>query len=143
MSVRRDDKGQGYVEVLVIIPIVLLIVGVLGFFGRFWYAHLAAEEAAFSCTRTAIEALDRGQGVWQGGIAARNALAGFWLTDPSRARVTILPLDDWERGGWVMCEVAYAVDLRHVPFARWLHPNPVFPIRASYWGRLQEYKSEW
>ena len=139
----RDERGQGILEFLAVIPVFLLVFGMLILFGKLWYAHVVAEEAAFDCTRTAIEALEQGQGMWQGQSAARMTVAQSLLSNPQQVTVRIVPLADWERGGWVMCEVAYAVDLRSVPFARWIHPNPVFAVRAHYWGRVQEYKSSW
>jgi len=141
--VLRDERGQGILEFFVVVPALLLVFGLLIFFGKIWYAKIIAEEAAFDCTRTAIEALDQGQGMWQGQVAARTTIARFLIHNPQNVRVRVTPMQDWERGGWVLCEVSYGVDLSGVPFIAWMARHPVLHVRAHYWGRVQAYKSAW
>jgi len=138
----NGERGQAYVEVLLLLPLyVVLIVGVT-YFGRAWYAKIAAEVAAYDGTRTAIEAMGEPRGTWQGIIAARQTLAGFYL-DPSHADVRVVPLDVWGRGQAVRCDVRYKVDLSGVPLIDLIAAEPVLPVWARAVGQVEAYKSEW
>ena len=138
----NGERGQAYVEILVILPLyVVLIVGAM-YFGRAWYAKIAAEMASYSGTRTAIEAMGEPRGTWQGIIAARQTLAGFYL-DPSHADVRVVPLDVWGRGQAVRCDVRYRVDLSGLPLIDWISADPVLPVWARSVGQVEAYKSEW
>jgi len=138
----NGERGQAYVEVLLLLPLyVVLIVGVT-YFGRAWYAKIAAEVAAYDGTRTAIEAMGEPRGTWQGIIAARQTLAGFYL-DPSHADVRVVPLDVWGRGQAVRCDVRYRVDLSGVPLIELIGADPVLPVWARAVGQVEAYKSEW
>jgi hypothetical protein len=138
----NGERGQAYVEVLLLLPLyVVLIVGVT-YFGRAWYAKIAAEVAAYDGTRTAIEAMGEPRGTWQGIIAARQTLAGFYL-DPSHADVRVVPLDVWGRGQAVRCDVRYKVDLSGVPLIELIAAEPVLPVWARAVGQVEAYKSEW
>ena len=136
------EQGQGYVEFLLVMPLfVVLIIGAT-YFGRAWYAKIAAEVAAYDGTRTAIEAMGEPQGVWQGIIAARQTLAGFYL-DPTHADVRVVPVDVWGRGQAVRCDVRYRVDLSGVPLIEWIGADPTLPIWARGVGQVEAYKSDW
>jgi hypothetical protein len=138
----NGERGQAYVEVLLLLPLyVVLVVGVT-YFGRAWYAKIAAEVAAYDGTRTAIEAMGEPRGTWQGIIAARQTLAGFYL-DPSHADVRVVPLDVWGRGQAVRCDVRYKVDLSGVPLIDLIAAEPVLPVWARAVGQVEAYKSEW
>ena len=136
------EQGQGYVEFLLVMPLfVVLIIGAT-YFGRAWYAKIAAEVAAYDGTRTAIEAMGETRGVWQGIIAARQTLAGFYL-DPAHADVRVMPMDVWGRGQAVRCDVRYRVDLSGVPLIEWIGADPTLSIWARGVGQVEAYKSEW
>jgi hypothetical protein len=136
------EQGQGYVEFLLVMPLfVVLIIGAT-YFGRAWYAKIAAEVAAYDGTRTAIEAMGEPQGVWQGIIAARQTLAGFYL-DPTHADVRVVPVDVWGRGQAVRCDVRYRVDLSGVPLIEWIGADPTLAVWARGVGQVEAYKSEW
>jgi hypothetical protein len=136
------EQGQGYVEFLLVMPLfVVLIIGAT-YFGRAWYAKIAAEVAAYDGTRTAIEAMGEPQGVWQGIVAARQTLAGFYL-DPAHADVRVVPVDVWGRGQAVRCDVRYRVDLSGVPLIEWIGADPTLAVWARGVGQVEAYKSEW
>jgi hypothetical protein len=136
------EQGQGYIEFLLVMPLfVVLIIGAT-YFGRAWYAKIAAEVAAYDGTRTAVEAMGEPQGVWQGIIAARQTLAGFYL-DPAHADVRVVPVDVWGRGQAVRCDVRYRVDLSGVPLIEWIGADPTLAVWARGVGQVEAYKSEW
>ncbi len=137
-----DERGQAYVEVLVLLPVfVVLIVGA-AYVGRAWYAKVAAEIAAYDGARAAIEALGEPRGSWQGVVAARETLAGFYM-DPSAADVQVTPLDVWDRGRAVRCDVRYRVDLSGVPGIGLIGAEPTLSVWARAVGQVEAYKSEW
>ncbi len=136
------ERGQAYVEVLLLLPLYIVLIVGATYFGRAWYAKIAAEMAAYDGTRTAIEAMGEPRGVWQGIIAARQTLAGFYL-DPANADVRVVPVDVWGRGQAVRCDVRYRVDLSGVPLIELIHADPTLPVWARAVGQVEAYKSEW
>jgi hypothetical protein len=148
VRVGEGEKGQAYIEMLVLLPLfVVIIVGVI-YFGRAYYANIAAEEAAYDCARAAIEAMHESQhgdspgGRMQGVIAARQALAGFYL-DASNADVRVAPIEVWGRGQAVRCDVRYRVDMSGVPWLHWIQAEPALPVWGSAVGQVEAYKSKW
>ena len=136
------EQGQAYVEFLLVLPLfVVLIVGTT-YLGRAWYAKVAAEMAAYDGARTAIEAMGETRGAWQGIIAARQTLAGFYL-DPAHADVRVVPVNVWGRGQAVRCDVRYRVDLSGVPWIDWISADPTLPVWARAVGQVEAFKSEW
>ena len=49
------EQGQAYVEFLLVMPLYIVLIVGATYFGRAWYAKIAAEVAAYDGTRTAIE----------------------------------------------------------------------------------------
>ena len=136
------ERGQAYVEVLLVLPLYIVLIVGATYFGRAWYAKIAAEMAAYDGTRTAIEAMGEPRGVWQGIIAARQTLAGFYL-DPTNADVRVVPVDVWGRGQAVRCDVRYRVDLSGVPLIELIGAEPTLRVWARAVGQVEAYKSEW
>ena len=136
------ERGQAYVEVLLVLPLYIVLIVGATYFGRAWYAKIAAEMAAYDGTRTAIEAMGEPRGVWQGIIAARQTLAGFYL-DPTNADVRVVPVDVWGRGQAVRCDVRYRVDLSSVPLIELIGAEPTLRVWARAVGQVEAYKSEW
>jgi hypothetical protein len=130
------------VEVLILLPLLLVLIVGVAYFGRAWYAKVAAEVAAYDGARTAIEAMGEPQGAWQGIKAARETLAGFYL-DPSAADVRVTPLDVWGRGQAVRCDVRYRVDMSGVPGLGLIGADPTLPVWARAVGQVEAYKSTW
>ena len=136
------ERGQAYVEFLLVMPLYIVLIVGATYFGRAWYAKIAAEVAAYDGTRTAIEAMGEPQGVWQGLVAARQTLAGFYL-DPAHADVRVVPVDVWGRGQAVRCDVRYRVDLSGVPLIELIGADPTLPVWARGVGQVEAYKSAW
>jgi hypothetical protein len=131
----RKEQGQAYIEVLLVLPLFIVFIVGVTYFGRAWYAKIAAEMAAY----------DGGYmpgGCQQGIIAARQTLAGFYM-NPANADVRVVPLDVWGRGQAVRCDVRYKVDLSGVPLIEMIGANPTLPVWARAVGQVEAYKSEW
>jgi hypothetical protein len=156
-SLRRQreggERGQAYVEILLVLPLYIVLIIGASYFGQAWYAKIAAETAAYDGARTAAEAMTQeARTVWgnahvpggttQGVIAARQTLNGFYL-DPSSADVRVVPLDVWGRGQAVRCDVRYRVDLSGVPLIEWIGAEPTLPVWARRMGQVEAYKSAW
>jgi hypothetical protein len=139
---KASEQGQAYVELLLVLPLYVVLIAGAIHFGRAWYARVGAEMAAYDGTRTAIEAMGEARGTWQGVIAARETLAGFYL-DPASADVRVVPVDVWGRGQAVRCDVRYRVDLSGLPWIHWISADPVLPVWARAVGQVEAYKSEW
>lgn len=137
-----NERGQTYVEVLLLLPLYIVFIVGATYFGRAWYAKIAAEMAAYDGARTAIEAMGEPRGAWQGIIAARQTLAGFYL-DPTNADVRVVPVDVWGRGQAVRCDVRYRVDLSGVLLIELINADPTLPVWARAVGQVEAYKSEW
>ena len=147
-----NEQGQAYVEVLLVLPLYLVLIVGVTYFGRAWYAKIAAEVAAYDAARTAIEAMAGGErtglsgympgGRQQGVIAARQTLAGFYL-NPANADVRVAPVDVWGRGQAVRCDVRYRVDLSGVPLIELINADPTLPVWGRAVGQVEAYKSAW
>ncbi len=136
------QAGQAYLEFLILIPLLLVFVAGILYFGRVLYASIAVDMASYDCARTAAEALREGQGIQQGSTAAYNTLRGFYL-NPDGAQVQVWAPGGWERGEQIRCRVTYGISLRGVPFVHLLGVPDVFPARSTTYLRVEEYKSRW
>ena len=136
------ERGQATVEVLLVLPLYVMLTAGVTYLGAAWYAKIAAEIAAYDGARTAVEAMGEPRGTWQGVIAARQTLAGFYL-DPSGADVRVVPVDVWGRGQAVQCDVRYRLDLSGLPLIELIGVDPSLPVWARAVGQVEAYKSEW
>ena len=85
---------RGVAEVLstvLAIPIFLILIGTLMYFGRALYAKAAVEEAASGGARWAATSLSGQQGCAQVREAIATTLRGYYL-DPSGASVQVQPV---------------------------------------------------
>jgi len=151
----REDSESGqsaYLELLAVMPLVMLVIVALAYFGRVIYANLIVEVAAYNCTRSAIEAMAQSEratayegwavgGQFQGVNAARRTLQGFGL-DPSQARVQVRALSLWDRGEAVRCEVGLHIDLSAVAWMGVFGGSPTLRVNADYVGQVEAYKSD-
>ncbi len=136
------EAGQAYVEFLIVLPLLLIVIAGILYFGRVLYASIAADMASYDCARTAAEALKAGHGVNQGESAAKNTLRGFDM-NPGGARVQVSAPSGWKRGGQIRCSVAYGISLGGLPFVQLLGVPAVFPARSTTYERVEQYKSRW
>jgi Flp pilus assembly protein TadG len=142
------QQGQAYIETLLLIPMLITIIVGVAYLGRVYYAKIAAEVAAYDCTRASIAALSEGPhgnspgGQVQGVTAARQTLSGFYL-NASTADIRVAPIDAWGRGQAVQCDVRYRVDLSGIPFLSWIMAEPVIPVWGRGVGQVEAHKSQW
>ncbi len=120
---RKRRPGQGYVEFIIVLPLLLLLVAGVIAFGQAFYVKLATQAAAWSGARHAIATVNGQRGVWQGYTAPRYTLAGFGV-NPDTAQVTVAA-DVWGRGTNVQVQVCYPVPAPPVPFGDRLIPTNI------------------
>jgi len=135
----RRQRGQSYVEFIIVLPLFLiLIAGIIGF-GRLLYAKLAVEAAAWSGARHAVATLERDRGVNQAYQAARHTLSGFAL-NPESAETRVTVWGDWGRATQVAVQVCYQVPPPPVPMGDTLVSSR---ICAEQTMPVYRWKSEW
>ena len=119
----RKRHGQGYVEFILVLPLLLLLVAGVIAFGQAFYVKLATQAAAWSGARHAISTVNGNRGVWQGYTAPRYALVGFGV-NPETAEVAVYAAT-WGRGTNVQVQVCYPVPPPPVPFGDLLIPTRI------------------
>jgi Flp pilus assembly protein TadG len=122
------------------IPVLLVIVGMMIYFGRALYAKAAIEEAAAAGARFAATSLSGQQGCAQAQAAVIQALRGYYL-DPNGAAVSIRPRTVWGRGAQALVDVSYHVGQSRVPiFGALLGPTHV---QTGYVVRIDAYNNRY
>lgn len=122
------------------IPVLLVIVGMMIYFGRALYAKAAIEDAAAAGARFAATSLSGQQGCAQAQAAVVQTLQGHYL-DPGGAAVSIRPNAAWGRGAQALVEVSYQVGQSRVPiFGALLGPTHV---RTRYVVRIDAYNNRY
>jgi len=132
-------KGQSYVETLLVLPILLLLITGIIWFGQLAYAKLATEAAAWSGARHAISTLDPWRGPAQAFTAARYTLSGFGL-NPDSARLRLTMFGYWRRGTMVRMEVCYDVPPPPLPYAEVFVPSTICSRQTM---PIYRWKSRW
>ena len=133
------DRGQAYVEFVLVLPLFLIVIaGVVGF-GQVLYTKLAMEAAAWSGARHAVATLNQNRGVSQAYLGARYALDGFGL-NPDHATAQVSLWGQWHRGVQVRARVCYNVPAPPVPFGQILAPQQMC---ASETMPIYKWKSKW
>ncbi len=117
------QRGQAYVEFVLVLPLLLLFAAGVIAFGQGFYAKLATQAAAWSSTRHAIATLNGDRGPNQAFNAARYTLSGFGL-NPDTAQVR-LHAATWNRATNVRVQVCYPVPRPPVPYSDLLLPTRV------------------
>jgi Flp pilus assembly protein TadG len=133
----KGQRGQAYVEFLMVLPLLLLLVAGVIAFGQAFYAKLATQAAAWSGARHAIATVNSSRGAWQAYQAPRYALAGFGL-NPSTAQVQVYGA--WGRANDVRVQVCYPVPRPPVPFGDMLVPTEVCSQMTM---PVYRWKSRW
>ncbi len=122
------------------IPVLLVIVGMMVYFGRALYAKAGIEESAAAGARFAATSLSGQQGCAQAQAAVNQALQGFYL-DPNGASVSIRPSVAWGRGAQALVEVRYRVGQGGVPIiGALLGPTDV---RTRYIVRIDAFNNRY
>jgi Flp pilus assembly protein TadG len=114
IDLRSRNGFSEALSTIVSIPVLLVIVGMMIYFGRALYVKAAIEEAAAAGARFAATSLSGEQGCAQAQAAVNQTLQGFYL-DPSSAAVSIRPSMAWGRGAQALVDVSYRVGQGRVP----------------------------
>lgn len=122
------------------VPVLLVILGMMIYFGRALYAKAAIEEAAAAGARFAATSLSGQQGCAQAQAAVVQALQGYSL-DASSAAVSIRPRTAWGRGTQALVDVSYHVGQSRVPIlGALLGPTQV---QTRYIIRIDTYNNRY
>lgn len=136
---RPDQRGQAYVEFVLVLPLFLLVIaGVIGF-GQMLYTKLALEAAAWSSARHAIATIDQTRGLQQAFLGARYTLSGFGL-NPDHAQTQVSVWGTWRRGTQIRTRTCYPVPAPPVPFGQALLPER---LCATETLPVYKWKSKW
>lgn len=125
-----------------VLPIFLLVIAALIFFGRVLYVKIALDMASYDACRAAVEALRPGDGITQGMTAGRQTLAGFYL-NPGGASLTIAPAGGWDRGTPVQCSASYDLFVGDIPGAASFGSGSGVSIQSTTWSRVELWRSDW
>lgn len=141
----RSRRGVAEVlSTILAIPIFLILIGTLMYFGRVLYAKAAIEEAASGGARWATTSLSGVQGCAQVREAIATTLRGYYL-DSAGANVQVQPLTTWGRGTQALIRVSYRVSQRSVPIlGLLLGDTPVqTEYRVTIGPYLNRYSNGW
>ena len=138
----RHRHGQAYIEFILILPLVLILLAGVIFFGRILYLKIALDMASYDGVRAAVEALDQAAGINQGTVAARATLEGFHI-NAQGAAVSITPMGPWERGQQVCCRITYNLTVGDIPFVGAFYPHGGFHVSSMTCSRVETLRSEW
>jgi Flp pilus assembly protein TadG len=136
----RDEKGQGSVELILILPAMIFLIAFIFLFGRVLYVRIALDMATYDCAREAVESLRELRGLTQAAYAGWNTLEGFHL-DPDDAVFTVA-YNRWSRGGEVTCQAAFKVYTGDLPFLRGTADRGV-SLYSSTTLQVERYISRW
>ncbi len=101
----RNEEGQALIEMALVVPVFLLLIGGALWFGPQAYAALAAESISYDCATAASQSLDVLQGVTQGRVAAMQTAQGYRIA-PANVSIHIMTPAKWDRGAQVACVAA-------------------------------------
>jgi Flp pilus assembly protein TadG len=137
---RPDDRGTAAVELTLMIPALVLVLGLLVAGGRLWYARTAVVEAAQTAARAASLARTAGQAHHDGQSAATASLATAGLR--CEGRTVIIGTSAFGVPAGTPAAVTSVVECS-VPFADILLPGMPGAIRLSSRGAaaLDTYRS--
>jgi uncharacterized membrane protein len=137
---RHDDRGAAAVELTLMVPVLVLVLGLLVAGGRLWFARTAVVEAAQTAARAASLARTAGQAYHDGQGAASASLvtAGLRCED----RTVIIGTGAFGVPAGTPATVTSAIECS-VPFGDILLPGMPGSIRLSSRGTaaLDTYRS--
>lgn len=138
----HERRGQAYVEFVMILPVLLILLAAVIFFGRILYLKIAIDMASYNGIRTAVEALDHGAAVHQGYTAARNTLAGFHI-HAGAAQIAVTSTGAWQRGQHACCHVTYNVGVGNIPFLGAFFPQENILMGSTTCSRVAPLRAGW
>lgn len=111
----RSRRGLAeLLSTLVALPVLLLAIAFMLYFGRALYVKAAIEDAAAVGARWAATSLGGQQGCQQAREAMAKVLQGYYI-DPAGTTVSVRPVTLWGRGTRAVVDVRYNVSQRQVP----------------------------
>ena len=137
----HDERAQAYIEFLMLLPVALLLIAGVIFFGRVLYTQIALDNAAYDGLRAGIASLNSGRESYQATQAARWTLAGYHL-DPQPAQVQIGGYLGG-RGNLLSVRVGYNVYVGDILFVDRFFPGAHITLSSTAQGRIDQYKSLW
>ena len=135
----RGQRGQSYVEFILVLPLLLLLVAGSVSFGHYLYAQLAVEAACWSGARHAVATLSQERGLQQGYDAVRYTLQGFGV-DPAKSRANIRVWGSWGRGRQLSTTVCVDIEPPPIPFAEMFVEKEMCATQTM---AVYKWKSEW
>ncbi len=146
ISFSRDPRGQAYIEFILVLPLTLLVIAALIFFGRVLYVKIALDMATYDACRAAVESMQGDDGLAQGHAAGYNTLRGFNL-NVGAANITIAPQGAWQRGTRVLCQAGFNVYVGDIPLVGVVF-NAAFGgrnvnLQSNSWSRVETWRSYW
>ncbi len=141
-QLRKEESGQAFVELVVILPFLFITIAALVFFGRVLYAKIALDMASYDACRAAVEALRPDDGQQQGLTAGRETLSGFYMNAAS-AQLTVASTLTWGRGVWVSCNSRYNLYVGDIPLVSLFNAGRTVPLSAKTWSRIETWRSWW
>jgi Flp pilus assembly protein TadG len=137
-----DEAGQAYVELVMVLPLFLIVIAALIFFGRVLYVKIALDMTTYDACRAAVEALQPGDGIAQGLTAGQQTLSGFHL-NPAGAGIAVSPTGGWVRGAPVQCTASYDLFVGDIPGAASMGSESGVSIQSTTWSRVELWRSDW
>lgn len=137
----HDQRGQAYIEFILILPLILLAIAALIFFGRVLYVKIALDMATYDACRAAVESMQGADGLAQGQTAGQNTLRGFNL-DAAAAHVSIAPQGAWQRGTRVQCQAGFNLYVGDIPLVTAFAGRNV-NLQSNSWSRVETWRSYW
>ncbi len=138
----KNERGQAYIELVLVLPLFLLVIAALILFGRVLYVKIALDMASYDACRAAVEAMDGGAGMGQGYTAGMNTLQGFYL-DANAASLAIAPQGAWQRGTPVACRAGFNLYVGDIPLLSSFVSGKSVNLQSETWSRVETWRSYW
>ncbi len=135
------ENGQALVELALVLPLFLLLIGGALWFGPQAYAKLASDTMSYDCATAASQSLDAALGVKQGRVAAYETGSGFRIPRANVDIAVIAPAR-WDRGQPVACVVGVKVYGGGLPLVSAFFPTPQ-RVTSRTQLLIEIYKSRW
>jgi len=147
-SVSPGRGGQAAVEFLLVLPLMIMIIVLIIYFGRLIYVHLAIMTTANDCVTAAAQVAYLGNTFDQGNNVRAQSLRLF---NVSREVTVGEKLFDYKRddGKWIYnryyiaCQVGYPVDSGWARVFKTIFDKEMFTIEYTFLLPLQPHKSKW
>lgn len=111
----RSRRGvHELVSTMIGLPLIIVFIGIIVYFGRGLYLRAALEDTAAVGARWAATSLSGAQGCRQAREAMQRTLEGYYI-NPAPARMRVTPVSRWGRGARARVSVEYPLNQRIVP----------------------------